>query len=94
MTIPNLSSLQLDCDTLLVCVGRRPYTDNLGLENVGIETDNRGCIPVNSRFQSAQPNIYAIGDVIVGPMLAHKAEDEGKFNGCRYRYPLTWSSLQ
>jgi len=69
--------MELDCDTLLVCVGRRPYTDNLGLENVGIERDSRGRIPVNSRFQSSTPNIYAIGDVIDGPMLAHKAEDEG-----------------
>jgi len=67
----------LDCDVLLVCVGRRPYTDKLGLDSVGLNTDNRGRIPVNSRFQSAVPNIFAIGDVIDGPMLAHKAEDEG-----------------
>jgi len=66
-----------ECDALLVCVGRRPYTQNLGLENLGIALDNRGKIPVNSRFQSAIPNIFAIGDCIDGPMLAHKAEDEG-----------------
>ena len=63
-------------DVLLVCVGRRPYTTNLGIEELGVELDNRGRIPVNSRFQSVLPNIYAIGDCIAGPMLAHKAEDE------------------
>jgi len=67
---------EIEADTLLVCVGRRPYTINLGLEDVGIEKDDRGRIPVNSRFQTVLPNIYAIGDVIHGPMLAHKAEDE------------------
>merc|ERR1712066_721575 len=68
---------EMDADVLLVCVGRRPYTDNLGLEEVGIERDDRGRVPVNSRFQTVLPNIYAIGDCIHGPMLAHKAEDEG-----------------
>ncbi|KAF5288406.1 hypothetical protein FQR65_LT12019 [Abscondita terminalis] len=67
----------LDCDVLLICVGRRPYTENLGLEKLGIEKDQRGRIPVNGRFQTVIPNIYAIGDTIHGPMLAHKAEDEG-----------------
>lgn len=67
----------LECETLLVCIGRRPYTDKLGLENVGIKTDSRGRIATNHRFQTSQPNIYAIGDCIQGPMLAHKAEDEG-----------------
>lgn len=67
----------LECDVLLVCVGRRPYTENLGLEGMGIERDQRGRIPVNSLFQTVIPNIYAIGDCIHGPMLAHKAEDEG-----------------
>ncbi|KAJ8986005.1 hypothetical protein NQ317_013889 [Molorchus minor] len=67
----------LECDVLLVCVGRRPYTENLGLEDVGIEKDQKGRIPVNSVFQTVVPNIYAIGDCIHGPMLAHKAEDEG-----------------
>lgn len=64
---------------LLVCVGRRPYTENLGLEEMGIEKDQKGRIPVNSVFQTVVPNIYAIGDCIHGPMLAHKAEDEGMF---------------
>ncbi|XP_041935075.1 dihydrolipoyl dehydrogenase, mitochondrial-like [Alosa sapidissima] len=67
----------LSCDVLLVCIGRRPFTQNLGLEKVGIQLDNRGRIPVNNRFQTQVPSIYAIGDVIAGPMLAHKAEDEG-----------------
>jgi len=67
---------ELEADVLLVCVGRRPYTQNLGLEELGIELDNRGRVPVNSRFQTVVPNIFAIGDCIHGPMLAHKAEDE------------------
>nr|KAG5700815.1 hypothetical protein BaRGS_024201 [Batillaria attramentaria] len=67
----------LDCDVLLVCVGRRPFTEHLGLEKVGLELDAKGRVQVNSRFQTAVPSIYAIGDVIAGPMLAHKAEDEG-----------------
>jgi dihydrolipoamide dehydrogenase len=67
----------LECDTLLVSIGRRPYTVNLGLESVGLKLDNRGRVPVNERFQTSVPSIYAIGDVIAGPMLAHKAEDEG-----------------
>jgi len=68
---------ELEADVLLVCVGRRPFTQNLGLEEMGIARDDRGRIPVNSRFQTVIPNIYAIGDCIHGPMLAHKAEDEG-----------------
>ncbi|CDW56761.1 Dihydrolipoyl dehydrogenase [Trichuris trichiura] len=68
---------ELECDVLLVCVGRRPYTTNLGLESVGIKVDEKGRIPVNDRFQTSVPSIFAIGDCIQGPMLAHKAEDEG-----------------
>ncbi|VDL60864.1 unnamed protein product [Hymenolepis diminuta] len=67
----------LKCDVVLVSIGRRPYTENLGLENIGIELDKCGRVPVDKRFQTKVPNIYAIGDVIEGPMLAHKAEDEG-----------------
>lgn len=67
----------LSCDVVLVSIGRRPFTDKLGLENVGIKTDNRGRIPVNAHFQTSVENIYAIGDVIEGPMLAHKAEEDG-----------------
>jgi dihydrolipoamide dehydrogenase len=64
-------------DVLLVAVGRRPYTDGLGLKDVGVVTDPRGRIAVNERLETSVPGIFAIGDVIEGPMLAHKAEDEG-----------------
>ncbi|XP_039434849.1 dihydrolipoyl dehydrogenase, mitochondrial [Culex pipiens pallens] len=67
----------LEFDVLLVSVGRRPFTEGLGLENVGIVKDDRGRIPVNNMFQTIVPSIHAIGDCIHGPMLAHKAEDEG-----------------
>ena len=65
------------CDRVLVAVGRRPYTDELGLDTVGIEPSKRGQIPVDSHFKTTVDGIYAIGDVIEGPMLAHKAEEEG-----------------
>lgn len=64
-------------DVVLVATGRRPYTDALGLENLGIQTDQLGRIEVDDHFRTAVPNIYAIGDCIDGPMLAHKAEEEG-----------------
>ncbi|KER22676.1 hypothetical protein T265_09297 [Opisthorchis viverrini] len=67
----------LECDTLLICIGRRPYTTGLNLDKVGIKLDDRGRIPVNKHFQTSVPSVYAIGDCIPGPMLAHKAEDEG-----------------
>ena len=66
-------------DYCLVAVGRGAYTAKLGLENVGISTDERGRIAVNDHLQTAVPNIYAIGDVVRGAMLAHKAEEEGVF---------------
>merc|ERR1712066_1128916 len=71
------STETIDCDTLLVCIGRRPFTENLGLETCGIEVNNRGQIPVDNTFKTSCPSVFAIGDVIDGPMLAHKAEDEG-----------------
>jgi len=64
-------------DRVLVSVGRRPNTQNLGLETVGIKPDEKGRIPVNEHFATSASGIYAIGDVIRGPMLAHKAEEEG-----------------
>jgi dihydrolipoamide dehydrogenase len=67
----------ISCDRVLMAVGRVPNTDDLGLENVAIESDNRGRIQVNSHFETNSPGIFAIGDVIEGPMLAHKAEEEG-----------------
>ncbi|BFZ10755.1 hypothetical protein BsWGS_13795 [Bradybaena similaris] len=68
---------EIECDTLLVCIGRRPFTKDVGLETVGIQLDKQGRVPINSRFQTSVPSIYAIGDCVQGPMLAHKAEDEG-----------------
>jgi dihydrolipoamide dehydrogenase len=67
----------LECDVLLVAVGRIPNTEGLGLAETGVKTDNRGRIVVDKRYETSVPGIYAIGDVIAGPMLAHKAEDEG-----------------
>jgi dihydrolipoamide dehydrogenase len=64
-------------DIVLVSIGRRPYTEGLGLEALGVEIDNRGVIQVDDRFQTSVPGVYAIGDCVPGPMLAHKAEDEG-----------------
>jgi dihydrolipoamide dehydrogenase len=64
-------------DVVLVCIGRVPFTEGLGLEAVGVETDERGRIVVDDHFRTNVDGIYAIGDVIKGPMLAHKAEDEG-----------------
>lgn len=70
---------ELKADYCLVAIGRRAYTDNLGLENVGIKTDDRGRIEVDGHLQTNVPGIYAIGDVVKGMMLAHKAEEEGVF---------------
>ena len=68
---------KFDCDVVLVSVGRKPNTNKLNLEKIGVEKDQKGRIKVNNRFQTNIKNIYAIGDVIEGPMLAHKAEEEG-----------------
>jgi Pyruvate/2-oxoglutarate dehydrogenase complex, dihydrolipoamide dehydrogenase (E3) component, and related enzymes len=67
----------IECDVVLVSVGRKPFTNKLNIENLGIEIDKKGRIKVNNKFQTSISNIYAIGDVIDGPMLAHKAEEEG-----------------
>lgn len=67
----------LSCDVLLSCAGRRPYTQGLDLDKIGLSLDARGFIPVNHDFATSVPGIYAIGDVIGGAMLAHKAEEEG-----------------
>lgn len=67
----------LKADVVLVAIGRRPYTEGLGLDRVGVALDERGFVKVDKGFQTSVPGIYAIGDVIGGPMLAHKAEDEG-----------------
>lgn len=67
----------IEADVVLVAIGRVPYTDGLGLKEAGVALDNRGRIEVDAHFATNVPGIYAIGDVIKGPMLAHKAEDEG-----------------
>jgi dihydrolipoamide dehydrogenase len=67
----------LTAEVVLVAIGRRPYLENLGLEALGIARDKRGFIEVDAHFQTSVPGIYAIGDAIPGPMLAHKAEEEG-----------------
>ena len=67
----------LEADIVLVATGRRPYTDGLGLAEAGVKLDDRGRVDVDAHWQTNVPGIYAIGDVVKGPMLAHKAEDEG-----------------
>ncbi|MBU6383786.1 MAG: dihydrolipoyl dehydrogenase [Verrucomicrobia bacterium] len=64
-------------DVVLVAVGRRPFSTGLGLEAVGIQKDPKGFVQIDGSFRTSQPNIYAIGDLVDGPMLAHKAEEEG-----------------
>ena len=68
---------EMEADIVLVSTGRRPYTDNLGLEKIGIKTDKVGRIPIDSNWRTEKKHIYAIGDVVEGPMLAHKGEEEG-----------------
>jgi len=68
---------ELAADVVLLSIGRRPYTEGLGLEALGVKIDNRGVIQVDGRYQTSVPGIYAIGDCVPGPMLAHKAEEDG-----------------
>ncbi|RTI10961.1 dihydrolipoyl dehydrogenase family protein [Thermus scotoductus] len=75
--LPTMDGEVLEADRVLVAVGRRPYTEGLGLENAGIAPDERGRIPVDEHLRTRVPHIYAIGDVVRGPMLAHKASEEG-----------------
>lgn len=67
----------LEADIVLVATGRRPYTDGLGLDEAGVKMDDKGRVLVDKKYQTNVPGVYAIGDIIAGPMLAHKAEDEG-----------------
>jgi dihydrolipoamide dehydrogenase len=71
--------VEIKGDYCLVAVGRKPYTDNLGLEKAGVKTDNRGRIETDDHLRTSTEGIYAIGDVVKGAMLAHKAEEEGVF---------------
>lgn len=75
----NGKSVEFKGDYCLVSVGRKPYTDNLGLDKIGIELDDRGRIPTDDHLKTKVEGIYAIGDVVKGAMLAHKAEEEGVF---------------
>ena len=68
---------ELAASVVLVAIGRRPFTEGLGLEALGVAKDNRGFIRVDERYQTSVPGIYAIGDCVPGPMLAHKAEEDG-----------------
>ena len=68
---------KIECEKVLVSVGRKPYTEGLNLSKIGVNKDEKGSIKVNEKLQTSIKNIYAIGDVIKGPMLAHKAEEEG-----------------
>lgn len=77
-SVGNPSSTEtLEADIVLIAIGRRPYTDELGLNAAGVELDDRGRVKIDRHFGTSVPGIYAIGDVVAGPMLAHKAEDEG-----------------
>jgi dihydrolipoamide dehydrogenase len=67
----------LDADVVLVATGRSPYTEELGLEKAGVVLDEKGRVRISEQFLTSVPGVYAIGDVVAGPMLAHKAEDEG-----------------
>ena len=76
-TINKDSKNNIEADVVLISVGRKPYTDKLNLEKIGVNLDKKGKIKVNKNFETNVKNVYAIGDVIDGPMLAHKAEEEG-----------------
>ena len=75
--LKNAKEEKVEVDKVLVAVGRKPYTEGLNLSKVGVKLDNKGRIEVNNKLQTSVENIFAIGDVIKGPMLAHKAEEEG-----------------
>jgi len=70
-------TLEIDCDKILISMGRKPYSYGLNLKNIGVEMDKKGFIQTNKKFQTSLNNIYAIGDCKDGPMLAHKASEEG-----------------
>ena len=70
-------TLEIDCDKILISMGRKPYSYGLNLKNIGVEMDKKGFIQTNKKFQTSLNNIYAIGDCKNGPMLAHKASEEG-----------------
>ena len=67
----------MTADVVLLSIGRHAFTDGLNLDKAGLQTTDRGQVPINKTWQTNVPHIYAIGDVVDGPMLAHKAEEEG-----------------
>jgi dihydrolipoamide dehydrogenase len=75
--ILKIGTQEMSADVVLVCIGRKPYTQGLGLENVGIFTNEKGFVKIDGLFRTTTPNIFAIGDIVDGPMLAHKASEEG-----------------
>lgn len=75
--LANSKQEKLEAEIILVAVGRKPHTEGLGLEKIGIILDKMGRVVINDKFQTNVPGIYAIGDIVAGPMLAHKAEEEG-----------------
>lgn len=77
LNIFNVISGQIEADVILVCIGRRPVTAGLNLEAIGVETDNKGRIVIDSQFNTSVKGVKCIGDATFGPMLAHKAEEEG-----------------
>lgn len=77
VTTPDGKDDQITCDKVLMSIGRRPCTEGVGLEAAGVELDERGRVKVNDHYETTAPGISAIGDLIFGPMLAHKAEEEG-----------------
>ena len=76
-TDKNGDNKDFSCDVALISIGRKPFTSNLNLSSAGVKSDEKGRIKIDKKFQTSAKNIYAIGDVIDGPMLAHKAEEEG-----------------
>jgi dihydrolipoamide dehydrogenase len=81
-----ICEVQLEANVVLVAVGRRPYTEGLNIEAVGIEKDSKGRIVIDSQFNTSVKGIKCIGDVTFGPMLAHKAEEEGLYQSPFTKY--------
>jgi len=77
VTLPNHVTQEMSGDVVLVCIGRKPYTQGLNLDKAGITPTEKGFIPITSSFRTRAPHIFAIGDLVDGPMLAHKASEEG-----------------
>lgn len=75
--MPDQTIQEMSADVVLISIGRKPHTQGLGLEKIGIKTTEKGFIPIDGRFRTTHPHIYAIGDIVDGPMLAHKASEEG-----------------